>query len=50
MLDPVDVDAERDDARVLAEVHPVGHERDQVQVAQACCRTHLAALLAEADR
>jgi hypothetical protein len=35
VLDSVDADAERDDAGVLAEVHPVDHERDQVQVPQA---------------
>ena len=34
-LDPLDVDAERDDAGVLAEVHPVDHQRDQVQVIEA---------------
>jgi hypothetical protein len=33
VLDPLDVDAERD-ADVLAEMYPVGHERDQVQVVQ----------------
>ena len=35
VLDPVDADAERDDAGVLAEVHPVDQERDQVQVIEA---------------
>src|SRR6266487_3794646 len=34
VLGPLNVDAERDDAGVLAEVHPVGHERDQVQPIQ----------------
>jgi len=32
VLGPVAADAERDDAGVLAEVHPVDHQRDQVQV------------------
>ena len=31
VLGPVDADAQGDDAGVLAEVHPVDHERDQVQ-------------------
>ena len=37
VLDAVDADAdaERDDAGVLAEVHPVDHECDQVQVIEA---------------
>jgi hypothetical protein len=35
VLGPVDVDAQRDDAGVLAEVHPVGHERDQIQGIEA---------------
>jgi hypothetical protein len=35
VLDPVDADAQRDDAGALAEVHPADHERDQVQVIQA---------------
>jgi hypothetical protein len=35
VLGPVDADAERDDAGVLAEVHPVDHDRDQVQPVQA---------------
>jgi hypothetical protein len=34
VLGPVDADAERDDAGVLAEVHPVDHQRHQVQVIQ----------------
>jgi len=35
VLGPVDADAQRDHAGVLAEVHPVGHERDQIQVIEA---------------
>jgi hypothetical protein len=35
VLGPVDADAEGDHAGVLTEVHPVGHERDQVQVIEA---------------
>jgi hypothetical protein len=34
VLGPVDADAQGDDAGVPAEVHPVDHERDQVQVIQ----------------
>ena len=35
VLDPVDADAQGDHAGVLGEVHPVDHERDQVQVIEA---------------
>jgi hypothetical protein len=31
VLDPVDADSERDHATVLAEVHPVDHQRHQIQ-------------------
>jgi hypothetical protein len=34
VLDPVDVDAQRDDAQVIGEVHAVDHQRDQIQVVQ----------------
>jgi hypothetical protein len=34
VLGPVDAGAQGDDAGVLAEVHPIGHEGDQVQVVQ----------------
>jgi hypothetical protein len=35
VLGPVDADAQRHDAGVLAEVHPVDHQRDQVEVIEA---------------
>jgi hypothetical protein len=34
VLHPVDVDPERDHAAVLAEVHPVDHQRYQIQPGQ----------------
>ena len=34
MLDAVDADAQRDHAQMLTEVHPVDHQRHQVQLAQ----------------
>lgn len=34
MLGPVDIDAQRHDAGVLGEVHPVDHDRHQVQSGQ----------------
>jgi hypothetical protein len=34
MLGPVEVDAERDHAQVVGEVHPVDHHRDQVKARQ----------------
>jgi hypothetical protein len=34
MLGAIQPDTERDHATVLAEVHPVDHERDQVQTGQ----------------
>jgi hypothetical protein len=34
VLGAVDIDAQRDYEHVLAEVHPVAHQRDQVQLVQ----------------
>lgn len=34
MLDPVDVDTQRDHAAVLTDVHPVDHQRHQIQPGQ----------------
>jgi len=34
VLDAVDTDAERDHAQVIPEVHPVAHQRQQIQIVQ----------------
>jgi hypothetical protein len=34
VFDPIDVDPQRHDAGVLAEVHPIHHQRHQVQPGQ----------------
>lgn len=50
MLDPVGVDAQRHDAQVLAEAHPVDHQRHQVHLVQRASSSASAVLVAATNR